>query len=143
VGEEERTASTPVGAEAAGDGQPGDAQADDQGPRDPQEIRRDIEETRRELGDTVAAVAEKADVKAQAHAKVDDVKAQAQSKVDDVKARVTGKKDEFSDRAKQAAPESSGQAAEQAKTFLQQNRTAVIIGGAILAGFLFGRVTGR
>ena len=34
--------------------------------RSPEEIRRDIEETRGELGDTVEALAAKADVKAQA-----------------------------------------------------------------------------
>jgi F0F1-type ATP synthase assembly protein I len=34
--------------------------------RDPEEIRDDIEETREELGDTVAAMAEKTDVKQQA-----------------------------------------------------------------------------
>jgi Protein of unknown function (DUF3618) len=34
-------------------------------PREPQEIRRDIESTRREMGDTVEALAGKADVKTQ------------------------------------------------------------------------------
>jgi Protein of unknown function (DUF3618) len=34
--------------------------------RSPEEIRRDIDQTREDLGDTVAAVAQKADVKAQA-----------------------------------------------------------------------------
>ena len=124
MGQDERTAGTQVDAEA-----PNGAE---EGKREPDEIRRDIEETRRELGDTVAAVAEKADVKAQAKAKVDDVKE-----------RVTGKKDEFTDRAKQAAPESGGQAAVQAKTFAQQNRNALIIAGAVVAGILIGRVTSR
>jgi ElaB/YqjD/DUF883 family membrane-anchored ribosome-binding protein len=40
----------------------------------PAEIRAEIEETREELGDTVEALAEKTDVKAQAKAKVEDVK---------------------------------------------------------------------
>jgi methyl-accepting chemotaxis protein len=44
----------------------------------PEEIREEIEETREELGDTVAAVAEKTDVKKQAKAKVEDVKARTQ-----------------------------------------------------------------
>ena len=43
--------------------------------REPEAIRRDIEETRRELGDTVEALAAKADLKGQARHKVDDVKA--------------------------------------------------------------------
>jgi Protein of unknown function (DUF3618) len=41
----------------------------------PEEIREEIEETREELGDTVAAGAEKTDVKKQAKAKVEDIKA--------------------------------------------------------------------
>ena len=43
----------------------------------PAEIRAEIEQTRAELGETVAAVAEKTDVKAHAQAKVSDVKEQA------------------------------------------------------------------
>ena len=47
------------------------------GQREPEEIRRDIEETREELGDTVEALAAKTDVKAHAQEKVEDVKQQA------------------------------------------------------------------
>ena len=47
------------------------------GQREPEEIRRDIEGTREELGDTVEALAAKTDVKAHAHEKVEDVKQQA------------------------------------------------------------------
>jgi hypothetical protein len=50
--------------------------------RPPAEIREEIEETRRELGETVAAVAEKTDVKQQAQAKVEDVKAEASAKAE-------------------------------------------------------------
>ena len=42
--------------------------------RSPEQIRADIDATREELGDTVEALAEKTDVKAQAKAKVEDVK---------------------------------------------------------------------
>jgi hypothetical protein len=45
------------------------------GERTPDQIKADIEATRAELGDTVAAVAEKADVKAHAEAKVAEGKA--------------------------------------------------------------------
>ena len=44
-------------------------------PRDPEQIERDIARTREELAATVAAVAEKADVKAQARHRVDEAKA--------------------------------------------------------------------
>ena len=43
--------------------------------RTPEEIRADIEHTREELGETAAALAEKADVKARAHDKVEETKA--------------------------------------------------------------------
>ena len=43
--------------------------------RDPEQIERDIERTRKELADTVAAVAEKADVKGQAKQKVSETRA--------------------------------------------------------------------
>jgi hypothetical protein len=39
----------------------------------PEKIRRDIERTRRELGDTVEALSQKADVKAQARQKKEEV----------------------------------------------------------------------
>lgn len=45
--------------------------------KSPEEIRVEIEQTREQLGETVAAVAEKTDVKHQAQAKVEDVKAKA------------------------------------------------------------------
>jgi hypothetical protein len=54
--------------------------------RTPAEIRADIEHTREELGETAAALAEKADDKAHAHDKVDEVKAKVSHKVDDTKA---------------------------------------------------------
>jgi hypothetical protein len=46
----------------------------EQSTREPAEIRRDIEATRGELGDTVEALARKADVKAQARQKLAAVK---------------------------------------------------------------------
>jgi len=44
----------------------------------PAEIRAEIDATREELGDTVEALAEKTDVKAQAKAKVEDLKGKAE-----------------------------------------------------------------
>jgi hypothetical protein len=51
------------------------------------EIRADIEHTREELGDTAAALAERADVKARAHEKVEETKAKMSHKVDEAKAQ--------------------------------------------------------
>jgi hypothetical protein len=55
--------------------------------KSPEEIQKEIEDTRAELGETVAAVAEATDVKRQAQAKVADVKAQASAKADEAKAK--------------------------------------------------------
>ena len=41
---------------------------------DPEELRRRIEHTREELGETVSALSDKTDVKAQASAKADELK---------------------------------------------------------------------
>ena len=85
--------------------------------RSPEEIEADIERTRRDLGDTVAAVAEKADVKAQAKAKVEEAKA----------------------RLKAKAPDSAGEGAGTLGRVASENRRPLIIGGAVLIAFLLGR----
>jgi ElaB/YqjD/DUF883 family membrane-anchored ribosome-binding protein len=87
----------------------------------PEEIRSDIEQTREELGKTVAAVADKADVKKQAKAKAKDL----------------------GDKAKQAAPDSAGEGVQQAQQFAQANPVPLAIGGAFLAGFVLGRIVSR
>ena len=48
------------------------------GPDDPEALREEIAQTREELGDTMAALSEKSDVKAQASAKAEELKAKAQ-----------------------------------------------------------------
>jgi ABC-type transporter Mla subunit MlaD len=58
----------------------------EQGPQaEAEELREEIAETREGLGDTVEQLAQKADVKAQAHAKVDETKQHAQAQVHQVK----------------------------------------------------------
>jgi Protein of unknown function (DUF3618) len=47
-------------------------------PDDPEVLREEITQTREELGDTMAALSEKSDVKAQASAKAEELKAKAQ-----------------------------------------------------------------
>ena len=86
--------------------------------RSPEEIRRDIEATRGELGDTVEALAAKADVKAQAREKV-------QEKTDDFKQKVS-----------EVTPESVQSSA-------QRNPLPFAVGAALVAGFVIGRVTSR
>jgi hypothetical protein len=88
------------------------------------QVRGEIEETRRELGETVAAVAEKTDVKKQAQAKADDIKAQASAKADEVKAQASAK-------------------AEEAQAVARQNPKPAAIAGAVLALFILWRLLRR
>jgi hypothetical protein len=85
--------------------------------RSPEEIREDIEQTREELGDTAAAVAQKTDVKKQAKAKASGVK--------------------------EKAPDSAGAALERAQRFAEENPAALAVGGAFIAGFALGRRRSR
>lgn len=73
MGEDQRTAST-------------EHVVSDDGTRSPEQIRDDIEHTREELGETVAALADKADVKAHAKARIDETKA----RVDEATAKAGG-----------------------------------------------------
>lgn len=100
--------------------------------REPEEIREDIEQTRDELGDTVAAVAEKTDVKQQARAKVGELKGQANAKAK-----------ELSAKAKEAAPDSAGEGVEQAQRLAKENPVPLAFAGVFLAGVVFGRLLSR
>ena|SRR5947209_19600073 len=88
---------------------------------DPEQIQREIEQTRKELGSTVEALAHKADVKAQARQKAQHVKASVAEKT----------------------PDSASELASQASQTARQKPVPVAAGGAFLAGFLIGRLTRR
>jgi hypothetical protein len=115
----------------------------DQEQRSPDEIQEDIEHTREELGDTVAAVADKADVKKQAKAKVSGVKEKAGAKTGSAKQKASEKTEEFASKAKGATPESAGAVAERAQQFAQQNPVPLAIAGAFVLGLALGRVLSR
>jgi ElaB/YqjD/DUF883 family membrane-anchored ribosome-binding protein len=94
------------------------------GTREPDEIQADIEQTRKQLGDTAAAVAEKADVKAQASAKVEEVTDQAATK------------------AKEVAPESVAPTIEKAQRFVNE-KPLVVIGVALVTVVAVRRLLSR
>jgi len=109
--------------------------------RSPEEIRREIEETRQELGDTAAALAAKT-----------DVKARAKEKVDGVKQTIAEKKESFSSSSGTGADDGGGASAAQAragdamsqiKTKAQENPIPAAAIAAFVGGFLFGRLTSR
>jgi hypothetical protein len=56
----------------------------------PEELRREIEQTRRELGDTVDALSHKADVKEQARQKKDEVQERVKSNPTPLAAGIAG-----------------------------------------------------
>jgi len=102
------------------------------GERTPEQIQREIEATRENLGDTAAALAQKADVKGQAKAKVDEVKETVRQR--------TG---EFAGKAREATPESASAGAGQVATSAQENPIPFAVGGALAAGLLVGWLLGR
>jgi ElaB/YqjD/DUF883 family membrane-anchored ribosome-binding protein len=95
---------------------------------DPRAIREEIEETRERMGDTVDALAYKADVKTRAKESVSD-------KVDTLKSKVTGAKDSVAD-----ATPSGGDVKHQAKRTVglaQENPLGLAVGAAAV-GFIAG-----
>jgi uncharacterized protein YPO0396 len=99
---------------------------------DPEQIREEIESTRQELGDTVAALSAKT-----------DIKAQARQKIDETKAAVTSKKDELVGKAKEASPESAASALSGASNQARKNPLPAAAAGAFAFGFLAGRASKR
>ena len=118
------------GARAAGASV--DPAASSAGDREPEEIREEIARTRGEVGDTVAALAEKSDVKAHARRRIEGIKADARQRGERLKTR-----------ARDSSPEGARQGAEQLVAKARENPAPVAIGGAVLLGFLLGRITGR
>jgi hypothetical protein len=100
--------------------------------QDPEQLQRKIEQTRAELGDTVEALAEKA-----------DVKAQAKQKVEDTKASVSGKKEQLLGKVKESSPDGAVSAASQASQTARQNPVPLALAGVFAAGFLAGRAFRR
>jgi ElaB/YqjD/DUF883 family membrane-anchored ribosome-binding protein len=108
--------------------QPGAGQT----PDDPQQLRADIERTREDLGDTVAALAEKT-----------DVKARARDKVAEVRQNVNQRRTELVDRARESSPDGASSAATQVRAKAQENPIPTAAIAAFVGGFLVGRITAR
>ena len=108
------------------------AVTDDTTAREPQEIRRDIDGTRRDMGDTVEALAEKT-----------DVKAQTQRKVAEVKQTIEAKRAEVMGKTRSATPEGASSAAGTVQQKARENPIPVAVAGAFAAGLIVGRVIKR
>jgi ElaB/YqjD/DUF883 family membrane-anchored ribosome-binding protein len=110
--------------------------------RTPDQIRRDIEHTREELADTAAALAERADVKARAHEKLDETKARITGKVDEAKAKVTGTAGAAKEKAADATPASVADSAQHAADTIagtaRSNPVPMTLAASFAAGVLIG-----
>jgi hypothetical protein len=95
---------------------------------DPDMIRRDIEDTRERMGDTVEALGYKADVKSRA-------KESVTGKVDTVKEKIVGTKDSATDATPGAGDVQQG--AKRAVGVAQSNPLGLAV-GSIAVGFLAG-----
>jgi ElaB/YqjD/DUF883 family membrane-anchored ribosome-binding protein len=111
--------------------------------RTPEEIREEIEEDREELGQTVEALAGKADVKGQAKAKVQDVKHGAQAKMSAAKETAQQRADEVASKAKSATPESMGEGAQTIAKRAQANPVPVAVAAAFGTGVVVGWLLSR
>ena len=107
--------------------------------KSPDELRREIEETREGLGDTAAALAQKTDVKARARERMDGLKQTVVEKKEAVASKVgNGDGSEGGGAGAQASA-----VAVQARTKAQENPAATAALAAFLGGFVFGRITAR
>ncbi len=100
--------------------------------KSPEELRGEIEETRAELGDTVQALAEKT-----------DVKAQAKQRAAAAKATALQKKQELTAKVKASAPDSASAGAQQMTTKAKENPVPLTAGAAFFFGYLIGRRRAR
>jgi ElaB/YqjD/DUF883 family membrane-anchored ribosome-binding protein len=112
--------------------EPGTSGAAVSGAQDPEQLQREIEQTREELGDTVEALAAKT-----------DVKAQAKKKLDETAASVSEKAGELRTKAGEASPASLDEARAQVARLARENPIPAAGVGAFVAGFLAGRITKR
>jgi Protein of unknown function (DUF3618) len=96
--------------------------------QDPNEIRREIEQTRAEMGDTVEALGQKADVKTRTKENIAD-------KRDRLKERITGAAGSVSDATPDSGQVKDG--AKQAVGVAQENPIGLAL-GSVAVGFVAG-----
>jgi len=127
---------------------PGEDRATVEDQASPEELRRDIRQTREQLGETAAALAEKTDVKAQAKAKVEDLKQAAADKADSLKQAASQKGSATPDTGNVKSAGSglmtrASAVAAQARTKAQENPVPTAAGAAFIGGVLVGRRRSR
>jgi hypothetical protein len=123
--------------------------ADDQD-KSAAQLRAEIDDVREDLGDTAAALAAKTDVKTRARGRADEVKRSAMAKKDELlsKTRSSGPGEE-APRTGGGGPqpggvsERAGSAFTQIQSKAKANPVPTAALGALIGGYLLGRLTGR
>jgi ElaB/YqjD/DUF883 family membrane-anchored ribosome-binding protein len=117
--------------------------------KDPERIREGIEQTREELGETVDALAAKADIKAQAKQRADERKQalrnqqeRAQEALRKRQQRAQEKASAVRERMSNATPEDAKEIAGRAAAAAER-RPLPAIGGALIVGVFLGWALGR
>jgi hypothetical protein len=103
-----------------------------QQPADPAQLRAEIERTRRDLGDTVAALAGKT-----------DVKARAKQKVSGIRHNVNEKRTELMGKAGESSADGTSSAAVRVRGKAQDNPVPTAAAAAFVGGLLIGRFVKR
>jgi ElaB/YqjD/DUF883 family membrane-anchored ribosome-binding protein len=112
-------------------------------PRSAEEIRVEIEQTREQLGETVEALAEKADVKARAHDRIEAARTAVAHNLGAARETVSGKTDAAVSRARETTPQSSGVGVQEVASTVQRKPLPFAAAGAFVAGVIVGRLLGR
>jgi predicted transcriptional regulator len=121
-------------------GTTGQELADDR-ERTPEQVREQIDQTRAELGDTVAALSAKTDVKGQAKRAVSEAKQAVTSQASNIKGTVTGRKQELISSAEDSTPDSVSDAGRRVTGVVKQNSRVLAVLAAFGVGLLIGRST--
>jgi ElaB/YqjD/DUF883 family membrane-anchored ribosome-binding protein len=123
-----------------GSGQVGQGLGDQRGS---DQVREEIEETRKELGDTVSSLAQKADVKGQAKDKAAKLRNTVQDKVAGARQTASAKSEELTGKVKEASPASASEGTQWAADMARENPLPVAAGAIFVAGVIFGWLLGR
>jgi hypothetical protein len=108
------------------------------------QLRAEIEDVRENLGDTAAALAAKTDVKTRARERADEVKRNAMAKKDELLSKAPGGSGSGAEGASGGGvPQKATSAFTQLQTKARENPVPTAALGALIGGYLLGRLAGR
>jgi Protein of unknown function (DUF3618) len=110
--------------------------------KSPEQLRAEIEDVREDLGDTAAALAAKTDVKTRAREKAEEIKRSAIGKKDELLSK-TGRSPDAGDSTGGGVAAGASSAATRVTATAKRNPVPTAALGALIGGFLLGRLTRR